>query len=287
VSAIAARPIPDAPLMRANPYLRLRQLLAVFRFSLRLHWREKRLIIVFLILLLPAVLPILYTIMTLFAKHEVPPFPPGIEVFKNLMSVAYLRVLLYIVALVYGLALVSDEVEGKTLIHYLLRPAPRWVMVVGKYAAAWIITSILLVLAVGITYGLLFAVQPLPVFRWYALNAENLALLGKDLAVLVFALGAYLALFSAAGAWLPRAERWGIVFTFGWESLITYLPARVKWFTLMFHVQTLFPHDVTILSVFTLRGEPLTKPTSAIILASVIVGGLALTVLNLKRREIR
>jgi len=287
MSAAAAVPLPgDAADLRPGPLLRLRQLLAVMQFFVRINLGAKRLWIVGLLLLLPTLVPLSYRIIKIFAP-EIGPIPPAMMLFQGLVAVAYLRVGIYILALVYGLAIVSDEVESKTLVHLLLRPIPRWTLVVGKFLAAWLLTGVILVVSVALTYALLFAVQDDPVNRSAGLLGGNLKTLLITAVLLLLALGAYLAFFSTLGAWLAHGERWGVVFAWGWESLITYLPARLKWLTIMYHLQTLFPYEVSTMGLFRLQGEPLSKPSAIGVILAVMIASLALTIWNVKRREIK
>lgn len=282
----AAQPLPSAPAAPRRVALRLAQVRAVFGLSLRITLRGKRIWILGFIALVPALLPVLHMVLVRLFTH-VGRFPPAMDFFKNVVSVLYLHVLLYVLALACGLAIVSDEVEDKTLVHLLLRPLPRWAIVVGRWLSTWLVTSVVLVGSLIALYALSWAAQQEFDVGRRALDHFNLTILALDCLVFVFALGAYLALFSCVGAWLPHGERWGVVFCFGWESLITYLPARLKWFTLMYHAQTLFPHKVSVNKLFSVWGEPLPKLTCALILVIVTVVSLALTVWNLKRREIR
>ena len=286
MSATVAQPTPTSPGISRVVALRWTQLRAVLGLGLRIALRGKRIWILGFVTFLPAAIPVLHMILTRLARH-VPDFPPAMDFFKNLVSVLYLHVLLYVLALTHGLAVISDEVEDKTLIHLMLRPLPRWVIVVGRFLSAWLAAGALLVGSLLLLYALAWSAQPGGDLWRRALDHFNLKILVLDCLILVFALGAYLALFSCVGAWLPHGERWGVIFCFGWENLITYLPARLKWMTLMYHVQTLFPHNVRVAKLFAIWGEPLPKPTCAAILLISTVVFLALTVWNLKRREIR
>lgn len=287
MSATAAQSVPSAPDARRNVSLRLGQLRTVIALSLRIARQGKRLWILALVALLPAVPPLIFLLTSvLFPKERT--FGVGaMEFFKGTIGTVYLHVVLYVLALVYGLAVISDEVEGKTLVHLLLRPIPRWVVVVGKFLTAWLITALLLVGSLTLTYALSWGVEKDPGAWKHAFAYSNLRILLLDSSVLLFALAAYLAFFTCVGAWFRHGERFGVVFCFGWESLITYLPAKLKWLTLKYHVQTLFPHSVATARFFSLRGKPLSETTCIAILLATIVVFLALAVRSLRRREIR
>lgn len=288
MNAATVQPIAVAPdLPRRTVALRLAQLRAVFGLSSRIALRGKRLWILALLGILPTLLPILHIVASRLSSR-VPPFPPAMEFFKTVVvSTVYLRVILYILALAYGLAIISDEVESKTLVHLLLRPLPRWVIVLGRFLSTWLIAGLLLAGSLALNYVLIWAAQR-EAGAWKNLfSYANLRILLLDALVFFLALAAYLALFSCIGAWLRHGERWGVVFCFGWEWLIPYLPSKLKWFTVMYQVQTLFPHDVSVAKFFSLWGERFSKTACIAILLIAAAAFLALTVINLKRREIR
>jgi len=286
MSAAIPSAIPAAPDGAGLVRRRLGQLRAVVGLNLRIALRAKRIWIIGLLLFLPVLLPLAYLIISAVVA-KMPPVQDPMTIFRKMVSLVYLRVAIYVLALTYGISMISDEVEGKTLVHLLLRPLPRWIVVAGKFISTWLVAGALLAASVVLTYALYWLTQPSGIERLKMFDPGNLRILGLDALVMLFALSAYLALFGCLGARLPHGERWGVVFCFGWEWLITYLPARLKWMTLMYHVQTLFPHDVSVSQFFALRGEPLSKTTCVAILLVVIGISLALMTLNLKRREIR
>ena len=58
------------------------------------------------------------------------PFSPA-QVFGDLMSTAVIHFLVVFITLFYGTALISEEVEGKTLTYLFLRPIPKPVIMLG------------------------------------------------------------------------------------------------------------------------------------------------------------
>ena len=140
-----------------------------------------------------------------------------VDLYAQLLSGYYLGYIapgvgmaLPLIALLYAAALVSDEVEGRTLVYFLSRPIPRPTVVLGKFAAylvwAWATTSASLCLL------FLLARAPGASEPWHAVAA-----LPRDLAVAALALAAYGALFALAGIWLRRPLLPGILFLYLWE----------------------------------------------------------------------
>jgi hypothetical protein len=52
-----------------------------------------------------------------------------------------------ILAVVFGTGVISQEMEQKTIVYLLTRPVPRWRILLAKFAAAWIVTSVTAILA--------------------------------------------------------------------------------------------------------------------------------------------
>ncbi len=146
------------------------------------------------------------------------PFTPA-QVFSTLMSTAVIHFMVVFVTLFYGTALISEEVEGKTLTYLFLRPIPKPAIMVGKYLAlVW--TSVLLVLpTVVFSYLILYLRDDLRPF-W-----EDAGVLGKDIGIVFLALLAYGAFFSLLGAWLKHPILAGLIYAFGWEGIV-HISAR-------------------------------------------------------------
>jgi hypothetical protein len=64
--------------------------------------------------------------------------------------------------------------------------------------------------------------------------------------MLMAGLAAYGALFALAGARLKRPLLFGLVFVFGWESLVLALPGYFKQVTVAHYLQGLVPHAVPV-----------------------------------------
>src|SRR5204862_7802729 len=107
-------------------------------------------------------------------------FTPA-KVFITLLSSAVIHFMVDFVTLFYGTALISEEVEGKTLTYLFLRPIPKPAIMVGKYLAlVW--TSVLLVLpTVVFSYLILYLRDDLRPF-W-----EDAGVLGKDIGIVFLA----------------------------------------------------------------------------------------------------
>jgi ABC-2 type transport system permease protein len=173
------------------------------------------------------------------------PFTPA-QVFGTLMSTAVIHFLVVFLTLFYGTALVSDEVEGKTLTYLFTRPVPKPAIMAGKLAALFWICLVLVFPTVIASYAVLYAGRGF---------LDDVGLLGRDLAVVGLALSAYGSFFALLGAWLKHPVLPGLIYAFGWEGIVSYLPGFTRKLTITHYVQSIFPHDDSAAAIAMMIGE--------------------------------
>jgi len=185
------------------------------------------------------------------------PFTSG-QVFSLLMSTAVVHFLVVFVTLFYGTALISEEVEGRTITYLFLRPVPKGVIMLGKYMALlW--TSVILILpTVFLSYLILYLRADMNPFF------QDVALLGKDLGIIFLAILAYGGMFSLLGAWLKHSILAGLIYAFGWEGIISYLPGFTRKLTVTHYIQSILPHQDALGALSQLIGRR-TEPMEAVI----------------------
>lgn len=157
----------------------------------------------------------------------------GAGIFGMMMWVLFIRFIVPVLGVFYGTALVADEVEDKTITYLFTRPIQRGAVMVGKYLAYLVCTSLVVLPSVMIVYFMLVPFAQVP---------ASFGLLVKDLGILAVGLAVYGALFALAGAVLKRPLVIGLVFAFGWEQVALLMPGYLKRFTLAHYVQSLVPH---------------------------------------------
>jgi ABC-2 type transport system permease protein len=193
------------------------------------------------------------------------------QVFGTLMSTAVVHFLVVLVTLFYGTALISDEVEGKTLTYLFVRPIPKSTVMFGKYMALVWISSVLVIPTIFLSYLVLYLRADLGPF-W-----EDMPVLGKDIGLIFLALLAYGALFSILGAWLKHSLLFGLFYAFGWEGLISYLPGFTRKLTITHYVQSVFPHKDTAAALAMMIGErtPAVEAVITLVLLTALLVGAA------------
>ncbi len=176
------------------------------------------------------------------------PFTPA-QVFSSLMSTAVIHFLVVFVTLFYGTALISEEVEGKTLTYLIVRPIPKPTIMLGKFLALIWISVVLVLPTILFSYAILYVRTDMGPFL------EDIGILGKDIGIVLLALLAYGSLFSLLGAWLRHSILTGLVYAFGWEGIISYLPGFTRKLTITHYVQSIFPHEDTGTAIAMMIGE--------------------------------
>jgi ABC-type transport system involved in multi-copper enzyme maturation permease subunit len=161
----------------------------------------------------------------------------GATLFGLIIWLSYVRFIVPVLGVFYGTALIADEVEDKTITYLFTRPIRRSAIVFGKYLAYLICTLLLVLPSVVIVY---FVVVPL---QGSSIGTEFPTLLA-DLGTIAVGLVAYGALFAFVGTRLKRPLVVGLIFVFGWEPGVLFIPGYLKRLTVAYHLQALVPHSM-------------------------------------------
>jgi ABC-type transport system involved in multi-copper enzyme maturation permease subunit len=157
----------------------------------------------------------------------------GAAIFGMMIWVLFLRFIIPVLGVFYGTALIADEVEDKTITYLFTRPIPRGAVLLGKYLAYLVCTTLVVLPSVMVVYFLIVPFAQIPAsFRWLVI----------DLGILALGLAVYGAVFALIGAVLRRPLVIGLVFAFGWEQAALLMPGYLKQFTLAYYLQALVPH---------------------------------------------
>jgi len=201
--------------------------------------------------------------------------------FGAIIWILFLWFIVPVLGVFYGTSLIADEVDDKTITYLFTRPVRRGAVVVGKYMAYLLCTTLVVLPSVMIVYFLMVPFRQIP--------ASFISLV-IDLGVLGLGLAAYGALFAFIGAALRRPLVVGLVFVFGWELVTLVMPGYLKRFTLAYYLQTLVPHAMpTGDTVSLLQGAVFREPPSVAVsigvLVLAIVASLALAARVVEQRE--
>ena len=161
----------------------------------------------------------------------------GPAIFGLMIWLLYVRFIIPVLGVFYGTALIADEVDDKTITYLFTRPIPRGAVLIGKYLAYLVCTTLLILPSVVVVY---FLVVPLGGGG----VGETFPLLLTDLGMLAVGLTAYGAVFALVGARFKRPLVMGLVFAFGWEPGVLLFPGYLKRLTVAYYLQGLVPHTM-------------------------------------------
>lgn len=139
--------------------------------------------------------------------------------------------LLALASAIFTTAIISQEVEQRTIVYLTTRPVPRWRLLLTRYVASVIAVSIIGAFAAVVTsigaFGGGFLSNPL---------------LGKDILALTVGALAYGALFLFVSLLFNRALIICALFAFGWESSVPSLPGDIYRVSIYSYLQAIAQH---------------------------------------------
>ncbi len=202
----------------------------------------------------------------------------------------FIPYLIPIVAMAVGVSAIGEQVQDGTVVYLWTRPIRRRAIYLGRLMAAQGVATLLLSLSLVLCFMVMvsngFGIIDWDFFKLYA---------GTFL--IIFLGGAtYAALFAAMGTFFRKPVLPAILFTFGWESMVSNIPARVQELTLRFHLQNLvtaseptaddLPGILGALLTRALDREPVPQFQSVCVLLAVMVLTSILGVWLLRQKEI-
>ena len=152
---------------------------------------------------LPALLALLYS----FSDSRVDPETFLIRMYTNFV----LAVVVPVTALVFAAAALGSEMEDGTIVYLLLKPLPRWQIVLNKLIPTAAIIGVFVMISIYATALVLDR----------GVGEAHVAFAFTLAAVLGGA--AYAAMFTLLGAITSRALIAGLLYVFIWEGLLTGL----------------------------------------------------------------
>jgi len=250
---------------------------AVFRLSLAVLVKSRRTLMIGVLCFLPVLGSAFGTAFMLsgIAQQEV----TGFSLTSFIIVNGYVHVLLLVVTLFYGTALVSDELEDKTITYLFIRPVSKSTIYLGKYLAYLVAAAMLLLPSALLCFLIAMTADP------PGESSRHLPILFQDLAVLSIGIAAYGSLYAVIGAVTKRPVFVGLAFTFIWETLVTFIPGYLSKLTIKHHLSALLPHAVSQRGIIGLFESPTSPSTAVIVLLLATAGFLALGAWAFTNRE--
>ncbi|MBI1319810.1 MAG: hypothetical protein GC168_12815 [Candidatus Hydrogenedens sp.] len=206
--------------------------------------RRQRLLMAAIIALLPVTIPAAtaYLSESEFADY-------GSQIFVHLVEQLHINVLAPLLALFFATMQVGEDVESNTLVYMQTRPTPRSAWVLGRYLAYLVVTSLLLVVSIVLTF---IASTSLP---GIGINPSDVMLLAHYCGVALLAVMAYGALALLLGAATRRPIVYGVLLLYGWQGLASAVPGVVDFLTIKKYTDALLPVLATQRQNFSMETE--------------------------------
>jgi ABC-2 type transport system permease protein len=175
-------------------------------------------------------------------------------------------------SVMFGTSVLGDELEDGTIIYLLTKPVERWRILLPKVAAAWLLTTALVLASIAISV---------------------LIILGGDGGQLIFGFGvaaavgslAYAVVFVLLSVVTSRALIAGLVFIFIWEGAVTGIFEGIRYLSIRHYTLGLAEWLGDVPPDF--LDAYVGGVTALILSAAVVVAGLVYTNQRLRRVEIR
>lgn len=156
----------------------------------------------------------------------------GAEIATNLGWLLLLQVIVPLLALVAGSAVVTEEIEDRTISYLFSRPIPRASVLLGRWLAALLFVSTLLAIASLATVFLASrSAAPGP--------AVGSGIVVPLLEAAVLGGAVYSAIFAAAGVFFRHPMIVGLGYAFAIEGFLANLPGRNQALTVQYYLRSI------------------------------------------------
>lgn len=243
---------------------------AIFGQAIREYLRPKR--------LLPWILLSGLCLVLAYCWHMLDNKANAGETYAAVSSMLVFR-LLALASAIFTTAIITQEVEQKTIVYLLTRPVPRWKLLLVRYVA-----SVLVVALVG---GFAALLTSWGAYKGFGGNA----LLANDLTALAMGALAYGAVFLFISLLFNRALIICALYAFGWEATIPNMPGGMSRLSIFSYLQAIGEHpsagDNKGMAILTgeLGNSDITRSQAFTVLIGVIVVALVVSSLWFRHFE--
>jgi len=234
--------------------------------SIRQMTGKRRLAVILILAAIPVVLAILLPRLVGNDPGSSGEFP------QTIIDGLFLGVILPIVVMTLATGAFGNELEDRTLNVIVLKPVPRYAIVLPKYLASVIVAGVVLVIAIGLIVGV-------------GLNDGGFTAVLAGVVAVAVGVITYGAVFTWAGLMTSKALGFALVYVFLWEQLLTRFIRGVRYLSIREYTLAIMNGiDDKTFSVFDNRVVNL---PAALIAAGVVTAlFLGLTIRRLQRMDV-
>ncbi|RME02584.1 MAG: hypothetical protein D6805_09475 [Planctomycetota bacterium] len=228
----------------------------LFWLALKEQWRNWRSGVVVVLLGLPILVSFIANFLSAPRAGEQ---LSQLEWYLSLVENMILQYYIWLLPLLYGACALQDEVEQGTLHYLLVRPFPRYYLVISKFMATvfFSLVSLFFCLVVCAFFYSAFSLE----FFFYLVKCTVLGVLF------------YSSCFHFIGVLVNKPLALGVIYGFFWEVVMFELQAPAKYFTGLYHLNSLVHSLSSEVPMESLPSE--SSSTWGLLAASAILLGLA------------
>jgi len=271
-----------------NP-LWIPQIAALLRLELRKSFFSKRGFWIYILALMPVVLFTAKSIVGI-EIHRQPDFGEDTNVFATTFQLFYLRLAVFFGCLGVFMNLFRGEVLDRSLHYYFLAPVRREVLLVGKFLAGVIATSVIFTTSTVLQIAGLYWQDGWRAFSEYLTNGNGTAHILGYMAATILACVGYGSIFLAAGV-VFRNPLIPAAIILVWESINSFLPSLLQKISVIYYLKSLCPIQIipdagTFFAILSINTDPMpvyiAVPGLLLVSAAVLVAAS----FSLRRMEI-
>jgi ABC-2 type transport system permease protein len=203
----------------------LSALAALFVLTIRQHTHGRRLLVLGALYALPCVLALTLRSLARPAPAEALEFSLAFNLLPHALAP--------LTALLYSAGVVQDEIEEQTLTYLLIRAMPRWAIYVTKLLATFVVTSLLVAMAVIGLYLAIYARTPGQLAEVFPGRVARVT------AVMTLAQAGYCALFGLIGLLTRRSLVAGVAYIVAIEGVLANIDFVARSATMVYYVRIL------------------------------------------------
>jgi len=265
------------------------QTLAVLRLELRKTFFSKRGFWIYLLALAPVVLFTGHSLVEM-KNHRFCDFGQDTNIFATVFQIFFIRLGVFFGCVGIFMNLFRGEVLDKSLHYYFLAPIRREVLLVGKFLAGLLATTVIFTTSTMLQFIGMYLHHGWNVVSSYLGTGNGLSHLIAYLGVTVLACIGYGSVFLAAGvAFRNPLIPAGVILV--WESINSFLPAILQKFSVIYYLKSLCPiqidpHAGSFFSLLSINADPMPAYIAVPGLILLAVAVLVLASFQVRRMEI-
>ncbi len=149
----------------------------------------------------------------------------------------FFKLYVQLISLLFGAAVLSDEIDNKTLIYLNTSPVSKFTILTGKFASYLSVSFLSFMVGSSILF---LATNFKNIF-----SSESISTLLQLEFTGLIAIITYSSFFLLLGVSLKKSSIFGLLYIFGWETITQVLPGAAQKFTIFYYLNSLSPIKIS------------------------------------------